>query len=404
MSSRTIIVGAGQAGVQVAIGLRQGGYTGDIILAGKEPHVPYQRPPLSKQILMKEWAAERCQLRHLEFYAEHNIDLLLGVAASGLHSQSGLLSLDDGSEWTFDNLAICTGSRLNRLTVPGVDLPGIFYLRTIDEALKLSSALEANKRLVIIGGGYIGLEVAAAARGQGCKVTVVEALDQLLKRSALAPVAAWLQRRHETEEVRFCMGSKVAALHGRERVEGVELGSGEVIAADTVMVGVGVRPDLRWLEGSGITVGRGVRVDQTGRTNDARIYAAGDVAEFQHPLLEGWQVLESVQNAVSQGKLVAANMLGRREEYCDVPWFWSEQYDCKLQMAGIPRAGDRLVQRDNPDSGGFSLFTLSDGHLNAVQSLNSPRDYMLGRQLISRGVETNDDTLSNPHFNLKDLL
>jgi 3-phenylpropionate/trans-cinnamate dioxygenase ferredoxin reductase subunit len=258
--------------------------------------------------------------------------------------------------------------------------------------------------LVVIGGGYIGLEVASAARGQGCKVTVVEALDQLLKRSALAPVAAWLQRRHESEGVQFYMGRKVASLHGREWVEGVELDSGEVIPADTVMVGVGVRPDLRWLEGSGITVGRGVRVDQTCRTNDERIYAAGDVAEFQHPLLEGLQVLESVQNAVSQGKLVAANLLGRREEYAEVPWFWSEQYDCKLQMAGIPRAGDRLVHRNNPDTGGFSVFTLSDGQLNAVQSLNSPRDYMLGRQLISHGVAPNDNALSDPHCNLKDLL
>lgn len=403
LSERTVIAGAGQSGLQVAISLRQGGYTGEIILVGKEPHVPYQRPPLSKQVLKNEWAAERCHLRHLEFYSEHNIDLLTGVAATGLDPVSRRLGLSDGTYWGFTHLAICTGSQLNRLSVPGSELPGIHYLRNIDEALILSAALETSRHLAVIGGGYIGLEVAAAARARGCAVTVVEALDQLMKRSALAPVADWLHRRHESEGVQFRMSRKVVAIRGRDRVEGVELDSGEVVPADLVMVGVGVRPDLAWLEGSGILTGRGVRVDNACRTSAEGIYAAGDVAEFEHPLLDGWHVLESVQNAVSQGKLIAANILGKNEVYAEVPWFWSEQYDCKLQMAGIPRAGDQWVHRDNPDTGGFTLFTLTDGRLTAVQCLNSPRDYMVGRQLITHGASPDPVALADPQVSLKDL-
>jgi 3-phenylpropionate/trans-cinnamate dioxygenase ferredoxin reductase subunit len=225
-----------------------------------------------------------------------------------------------------------------------------------------------------------------------------------MKRSALGPIADWLHRRHESEGVRFCLKRKVVSLKGRDHVSGVELDGGEVVPADRVMVGVGVRPDLAWLEGSGIRTGRGVRVDQACRTSAEGIYAAGDVTEFEHPLLDGCQVLESVQNAVSQGKLVAANILGRNEAYTEVPWFWSEQYDCKLQMAGIPRVGDQTVHRDNPDTGGFSLFSLTGDRLSAVQSLNSPRDYMVGRQLIAHGSSPDPHALANPQISLKDLL
>ena len=404
MSERTIILGAGQAGVQVAVSLRQGGYVGEIVMVGAEPHVPYQRPPLSKQILKKEWAAERCQLRHLEFYQEHEIELLLGVTATGLDTTVSRVTLDDGSAWAYDHLVICTGSRLNRLPVPGAELPGVHYLRTVDDALALSGYLNPEARLVVIGGGYIGLEVAAAARGVGCDVVVIEALDQVMKRSALPQAAHYLHQRHEREGVRFMMNSRVRSLTGTSRIEGVMLEDGSVVAADVVMVGVGVTPDLRWLAGSALDTGRGIRVDGHCRTNLPNMLAAGDVAELRHPLLDGWQVLESVQNAVSQGKIAASTILGTMQPYTETPWFWSEQYDCRLQMAGIPRAGDRTVMRDNPDTGGLSIFSLAGPHMHAVQSINSPRDYMVGRQLISNRTEIDDHFLSDAHSNLKDLL
>lgn len=397
-------MGAGQAGVQVALSIRQGGYQGEVILIGQEPHVPYQRPPLSKQVLKKEWAAERCQLRHLEFYAQHNIDLLQGVAATNVEPAFNRVSLDDGSKWGYDALAICTGSRLNRLSIAGADLPGVCYLRTIDDALSLSSRLQPGANLVVIGGGYIGLEVAAAARVLGCQVTVVEALDQVMKRSALPAIAEFLYHRHEDEGVQFHLARKVISLRGESRVEGVELEGGQIIPADVVMVGVGVRPDLRWIEASGIETNRGIRVDGACRSSVNNVFAAGDVAESHHPLLEGWQVLESVQNAVSQGKIVAANILGQDETYTDVPWFWSEQYDCKLQMAGIPRASDQTVRRENPDTGGISIFAVANGRLSAVQCINSPRDYMVGRQLITHGTEVTEEILANHQNNLKDLI
>jgi 3-phenylpropionate/trans-cinnamate dioxygenase ferredoxin reductase subunit len=384
--------------------LRQGGYKGEVILVGKELHVPYQRPPLSKQVLKKEWAAERCQFRHIESYAQHDIDLLLGVSAVSLDVAASRVSLDDGSDWGYDSLVICTGSRLNRLSMPGSQLPDVHYLKTADDALALSGRLTPGARLAVIGGGYIGLEVAAAARSRGCEVAVIEALDQVMKRSALPEIAEYLHQRHEQEGVTFHLNRKVAGLQGASRVDSVELEDGELVPADLVMVGVGVRPDLQCIEGSGIASNRGILVDGSCRTNVANVFAAGDVAEMEHPLLEGWHVLESVQNAVSQGKVAAAAILGQEASYTDVPWFWSEQYDCRLQMAGIPRGGDQQVRRENEETGGFSLFTLAEGHLNAVQSINSPRDYMVGRQLIAHRSGVSPHILSDPAYNLKELL
>jgi len=404
MSDRALIIGSGQAGVQVALSLRQGGWDGEIVIVGEERHVPYQRPPLSKQVLKKEWAAERCQLRHLKFFDEHDIEMLLGVRATQLDTHARGVLLDNGDEWKYDALAICTGSRLNRLGVEGEGLPGVCYLRTIDDALVLASQLHAGVRVVVIGGGYIGLEVAAAARGLGCEVQVIEALDQLMMRSALPEIARLLQRRHEEEGVRFHMATKVVGLSGKHRVDGVELDDGRRIAAEVVMIGVGVRPELGWLEGSGIEMNRGVRVDESCRSNVPDIFAAGDVTELRHPLLEGWQVLESVQNAVSQGKIVAAGILGREDAYAEAPWFWSEQYDCRLQMAGIPRKEDRQVSRANEDTGGVSVFSVSGGRLNAIQCINSPRDYMMGRQIITHRVKVSEEMLADRKYSLKELL
>jgi 3-phenylpropionate/trans-cinnamate dioxygenase ferredoxin reductase subunit len=404
MSDRIIILGAGQAGVQLAISLRQGGYDGEVILVGKEGHVPYQRPPLSKQVLKKEWAAERCQLRHLDFYEQHQIQLHLGVAATSLNAGHHQLTLSDGSSHTYTGLAICTGACLNRLPVAGADLPGVFYLRNLDEALELSSRLQEGVRVGVIGAGYIGMEVAASARSLGCEVTVVEAQDEIMKRSALPGVAAYLRNYHEQQGVRILLGAGVRQILGGDRFRSIELTNGEQITVDVLMIGVGVKPDTAWLAGSGVTTNRGVIVDPHCRTNIENVYAAGDVAELTHPLLEGWQVLESVQNAVSQGKLVAANLLGAAQSYSETPWFWSEQYDRRLQMAGIPRLADTLLRREHPETGGFSYFTIHDETVHAVQSINAPRDYMVGRQLIGNQTRIKASVLADHSINLKELL
>lgn len=404
MKKRFVIIGSGQAGVQVAISLRQGGFDGDVLLIGKERHVPYQRPPLSKQVLKGEWPAERCQLRHLGFYAEHAIEWLPGKAAVRLDTRFNRVELADGSECSYDALALCTGGRLNRLGVEGAELPQVRYLRSVDDALDLASRLQPGVRLVVVGAGYIGLEVAAAARSLGCEVTVIEALEQVMQRSALPEIAAFLRRRHEDAGVRLRMGAKLARVTGANRVEAVELANGDAVPADVLLIGVGVRPDLRLCEGTGLETGRGVRVDGSCRTSIENVFAAGDVAETAHPLVEGWQVFESVQNAVAQGRIVAASMLGRNETYTEVPWFWSEQYDCRLQMAGLPKASDRHVFRANPETGGLTVFCVSGGRLTALQSIDSARDYMVGRQLIMHRTPVNDGQLADHHFNLKELL
>lgn len=404
MPERLIILGAGQAGVQVAISLRQGGFDGELMMVGREIHVPYQRPPLSKQVLKKEWAAERCQLRHLEFYQQHQIQLLQGVSASSLDTVGQNVVLSDGSAWTYGGLAICTGAVLNQLPVAGADLPGVYYLRDLDEALALSGELVEGARIAVIGAGYIGMEVAASARSLGCEVTVIEAQEEIMKRSAMPAIASYLRQYHEQKGVRVLLGTGVKQLHGQDRVAGVELTSGEIIDVDLVMIGVGVRPEISWLAGSGVHTGRGVKVDGHCRSSVDNVFAAGDVAELEHPLLEGWQVLESVQNAVSQGKLVAANLLGGEQSYEETPWFWSEQYDQRLQMAGVPRAADTLVRREHPETGGFSYFALQGEILHAVQSINAPRDYMVGRQLIGKQAPVNATLLADHSNNLKDLL
>ena len=404
MSDRFIILGAGQAGVQVAMSLRQGGFDGELLLVGREIHVPYQRPPLSKQVLKKEWAAERCQLRHLEFYQQHQIQLLQGVSAQSLDAAAQKLVLSDGRTWKYSGLAICTGAALNRLPVAGNDLPGVYYLRDLDEALALSAQLGEGVRIAVIGAGYIGMEVAASARSLGCEVTVIEAQDEIMKRSAMPAIASYLREYHQQQGVQILLGTGVKQLHGRDKVESVELTSGEKIDVDLVMIGVGVRPEISWLEGSGVATGRGVKVDGYCRTNVNNIFAAGDVAELEHPLLEGWQVLESVQNAVSQGKLVATNLLGGNQSYQETPWFWSEQYDRRLQMAGIPRAADTLLRREHPETGGFSYFALQGEILHAVQSINAARDYMVGRQLIGKQTPLSAALLQDHSNNLKDLL
>lgn len=404
MINRIIILGAGQAGVQVALSLRQNGFDGELLLVGKETHVPYQRPPLSKQVLQKEWAAERCQLRHLEFYEQHQIQLLQGVSALSLNSALQQIRLSDNSVWSYDGLAICTGARLNRLPVPGAELPGLYYLRDLDEAIELSSRLQQGVRLAVVGAGYIGMEVAASARSLGCEVTVIEAQDEIMKRSAVPGIAAYLREYHEQQGVRILLGSGVKQIHGNLKVQSVELSGGEKLSVDLVMVGVGVRPDTAWLADSGVATQRGVKVDGYCRSSVDNIYAAGDVAELQHPLLEGWQVLESVQNAVSQGKVAAANLLGGSQSYTETPWFWSEQYDRRLQMAGIPRSGDKMVRREHPDTGGFSYFTLQGKTVHAVQSINAPRDYMIGRQLIGNRTSMDENVLADHSRNLKELL
>lgn len=404
MGPRVLIIGTGQAGLQTAISLRQGGFGGEILMAGSEAHLPYQRPPLSKQVLQGAWPPERCQLRKPRFFEEHEIKVLPGKTAAGVDSDACRVSFTDGDVIDYDWLALCTGSSLRRLQLPGSELPGVHYLKSREDALSLHDALAQGRRIAVIGGGYIGLEVAASARKLGCAVTVVEMLDRLMRRSARPEIAEFLERRHRDEGVTFHLGTGITGFTGSDRIEGVTLEGGDTFAADLVLVGIGVVPNVQWLEGSGIACGRGVLVDPRCRTSVETVFAAGDVAEQRSPRYAGGAILESVQNAVGQGRVVADNILGNEREYDETPWFWSEQYDCKLQMAGLPSDDEDFVIRGSIAASSFSLFGLAEGRVSSVQCINAPMEFMVSRQLITSGAEVDATRLADTETNLKELL
>jgi 3-phenylpropionate/trans-cinnamate dioxygenase ferredoxin reductase subunit len=404
VSQRVLIVGAGQAAAQTAISLRQAKFDGEIVMLGAERWLPYQRPPLSKQMLQGEWDAERCLLRKPEFYDQHEIRIEEGRVATGVEIDARTVATADGESFAYDWLVIATGSELIRLALPGSDLDGVCYLRSLNDALRLAPRLSAGERVTVVGGGYIGLEVAASARKADCEVVVVEALDGLMKRSALPEVAAWLQRRHEAEGVDIRLGSGVAAFEGDGSLEAVVLTDGTRVACDTAVVGVGVRPAVGWLESSGIDCARGVLSDERCRTSVENVYAAGDCSEHRHATLPGRRVLESVQNAIGQGRIVAAQITGQDKVYDEVPWFWSEQYDCRLQMAGLPGEGDRTVLRGPAAEGSFSAFTLADGRVTGVQAINAPKDFMAGKMMIARNTVVDAEALANSENELKELM
>lgn len=403
MSETVVIVGAGQAGLQTAISLRQGGFDGRVVLLGAEKHLPYQRPPLSKQVLKGEFDADRCTLRGADFIAGLDIDFRPGIRATGLDRGGRLVQLEQDQVIDYDRLVIATGARLNRVELSGSRLAGVHYLRTIDDALALRNELKDGGRLVVAGGGYIGLEVAASARALGCGVAVVEAQPHIMQRSALPPIADRLLERHRQEGVELHLGRLLTEIHGVRGVRAVSLDDGTLIECDSVLKGLGVQPECRWLEGSGIEVNRGVKVDAQCRTNDPHVFAAGDCTETRHPLYAEPVVLESVQNAVTQGKLCAAAILGQDANYEDVPWFWSEQYDLRLQMAGLPQADDALVLRhDDPNS--MTVLSIGEDRLNAIQCINAPRDYMAGRKLIAARSAVDRERLGDPSQALQELI
>lgn len=403
MINTVVIVGAGQAGLQTAVSLRQGGFAGRVILLGEESRLPYQRPPLSKQVLKGEFTEDKCTLRQQDFLDQQNIEFRPDSRVAQLNAQHQVLTLDSGRLVDYDALVIATGSRLNRIELEGSRLDGVNYLRTLDDALRLREQLEANARLVIIGAGYIGLEVAASARSMGCEVSVIEAQSGIMQRSALKPIADFLEDRHRREGVRFHFDRRMTEIHGGRKVQAVSLDDGTLLDADAVLKGLGVHPQVAWLEGSNVEVNRGVLVDEHCRTSTPNVYAAGDCAETRHPYYPQPVLLESVQNAVSQGKLCAAAILEQAASYNEPPWFWSEQYDCRLQMAGLPQPGDELVLRENgPNS--LTVLSLGPDRLNAIQSINAPRDYMAGRKLIAAGDRVDRQRLADSTTELKDLL
>ncbi|SDM37139.1 NAD(P)/FAD-dependent oxidoreductase [Nonomuraea jiangxiensis] len=406
----TLIVGASQAGLQVATSLRELGATDPITLIGGEARPPYQRPPLSKRFLQGDLPEHRLALRGEDFYASNAIELICGewietIRLTDPAAGTGEALTRSGRRLAFTGLALTVGGTPRRMRVPGHHLAGIHYLRDVDDALGLRHDLAAAERVVVVGGGFVGLEAAAGARAAGKDVTVVEAADRLMARAVAPVVSDFYAEAHRRRGTAVRLGAMVTAFTGDEHVQGVQLSDGAILPADVVVVGIGLEPRTELAEQLGLRVDRGIVVDADARTSNPAIVAAGDCTVLPHPLTRRGQVrIESVQNAVSQAQVAAASLLGLSRETRSVPWFWSDQADLKLQIAGLSAGYDECVVRGDPATEQFSVFYYKTGRLIASDSVNAPRDYMVVRKVLGDGGTLPPDRVGDESVSLKDLM
>ena len=401
-----VIVGGGQAGGRAAETLRSAGFAGRIVIVAGEPVRPYERPPLSKQVLTGEAADDSVFLRSPAYYSEHGIEVLTETSAEALDRTGKVLSLSDGEVLRYDKLLLATGARVRRLPVAGGDLRGVHYLRTLRDSAALRPELAPGRRILIVGGGYIGLEVAAAAIKRGCDVTVLEAADSVMNRQVAPELGEWFAHWHRGRGVDLHTGMRVAAFEGEDgHVARVACADGQSFAADTVVVGVGVVPNAELAAEAGVTCDDGIVVDAFGRTDDPAVFAAGDVTRHHNPVLDRWMRLESWQNAQYQSETAAKTMADSPTQYAMVPWFWSDQYDINLQMIGQPETWDRVVWRGDPESGdGFSVFYLAEGRVVGANTVNLGRDIAPARKMIETGVRPDPALLADTDTTLKKVL
>ena len=409
MRASTLVVGASQAGLQLAVSLRDAGDDGPITLVGAEPHAPYQRPPLSKAYLQGSTELEQLSLRTPEFLAGQGITLITGgIDMLDLHSggPSGTATTANGRVLPFDRLALTVGARPRRLTVPGANLEGVTYLRTAGDASVLRQLQSDAESVVVIGGGFIGLEAAAVARSQGKSVTVVEAADRLIGRAVAPVVSDFYRDAHLGRGVDIRLGAQVVSIGGvHNRVRAVQLSDGSRLPADLVIVGIGVDPCTELARQLDLESAGGIVVDKYARTSNPTVVAAGDCTVQPHPLTgEGRVRLESVQNAISQAKTAAATLAGLRVPNDAVPWFWSDQYDLKLQIAGLSTGHDEYVVRGDIDGEAFSVLYYRDGALLAVDAVNTPGDYMAVRKALSQGAMIPSDTAADSTVALREQI
>lgn len=395
------MIGAGHAGGQAAASLRQEGYEGEIVIIGDEPHIPYQRPPLSKQYLAGEHGLERVYLRPEKFYADRDVTIRPNVRVKAIDRTAQTVATSDGEALPYSKLLLATGSRPRRLRLGGEDLPGIHYLRTIADVDAIRADMAPGRKVVVVGGGYIGLEVASVCIEAGLEVRVLEMEDRILQRVTTPFMSEFYHDLHDRRGVSLHTGTTVTGFAGNGRVRQVLCG-GLAFDADLVIVGIGIVPNVELAQDAGLPCDDGIVVDDRCRTADEKIYAAGDCTNHPNPLLHRRLRLESVPNAMEQARVAAANLCGGDRVYATVPWFWSDQYELKLQMVGFAADGDTEVLRGDQSANSFAVFHLKDGRLAAVDAVNSPREFMICRRLIGRQVDSR--TLANPETELKSLL
>ena len=406
MYEHIVIVGAGQAAVQAIDTLRRQGFAGRLTLIGTEPLLPYQRPPLSKKFLAGTLPRERLLLRPATFYAQHAVETCLGRRVEEIARREQRVRLDDGSNVAYDALLLATGSRARPLAIPGTDLEGVFTLRTVADVEHLRPALLPGKRLVVLGGGYIGLEVAATARDLGVDVTILEFAPRIIERVTCAAVSEFYAAEHARHGVQLVCRARAGAIlphHGQARVRAVRAEDGTEYAADVVLIGVGALPAQELAATAGLACENGIQVDEYCRSTDPVIYAAGDCASLPSRHYGRRLRLESVDNAFEQGVTAALNLLGRSVAHDKVPWFWSDQYDLKLVIVGVNTGYDEVVLRGDPTARAFSACYLRGGELIAVDSINTAKDQLAARKLIPARARPDRTRLADPSIPLHEV-
>ena len=404
MAAGAVIVGGGQAGFEAAASLRAEGYQSPITLLGEEPHLPYQRPPLSKGFVLDKQGLDEIELRPQSFYRDHGIEVRVGERVVHVNREGRSVRLKSGESIPYDSVVLAVGARNRSLPIDGAELDGVLYLRTLDESRELKSRVQRAQSVVVIGGGFIGLELAAVARTLGKSVTVLEAQPRLMPRVVAPAISEFYRELHTSQGATVVCGAMVSEIVGAGgKVRAVAVGGGRSFPADVVLVGIGVVPNVELAQGAGLKVGNGIVVDDCLRTSDPAIYAVGDCAEHPNTFAGGRVRLESVQNACDQARCAAAAIAGRRAPYAALPWFWTDQYDVRLQMAGLSQKYDQTVTRGDIAARKFSVFYFKDGRLVAVDSVNRPADHMIARRLLAAKTVVTPADAADESVDLKKL-
>ena len=405
MSNETVlIVGAGQAAAQTAASLRQGGFEGAITIVGDEPSLPYQRPPLSKAYLKGDLEQERLYFKNTEWYTAQNVDVLTQTKVTSVDVKANTAKTETGKTLGFDHLIFATGSRNRQLPMEGAELGNVFGLRGLADIDALRPHVGADKKLVIIGAGYIGLETAAVANTLGTDVTVIELADRVLARVTSPTISAFYENLHRQHGVTIKTTCSTSSINGKDgKVKNVTLSTGEVLPCDALLIGIGVLPNIEIAKGAGVECDDGILVDENGRTNLSHVYAAGDCAKRRIMPYKRMVRLESVHNAIEQGKQVAAAILGKPAPKLDCPWFWSDQYNIKLQIAGLSTNYENFIIRGDERSEKFSVFYFKNDVLIAADAINSPPEFMTAKRLITAEAKVSPNWLADSDRSLKEI-
>ena len=399
-----VIIGAGQSAIQCITSLKKEGYTGSITMIGEEEHLPYQRPPLSKGFLDDSIDKERLYFKKLDFFTENKIQLKLGTVANKVDLKNKLIFLSDETNLSFDKLVFATGSRVRELDFPGNNLSSIHYLRGLEDAESIKNDMERSKDIVIIGAGYIGLEVAAIATKKNVTVSVIEMADRVMNRTVDPQISDYYLKLHQSNGVKFSFNNSLQEIKGSTTVESVLCSDGSEIKADMVVIGAGIIPNVELAEDAGVICDNGILVDEFGQTNHKNVYACGDCTSHPNKLLNRQLRLESVHNAMEQSKTVALSALAKPLEYNQVPWFWSDQYDHKLQIVGLSGEHDNVTLRGNTKNQQFMLFYTKENELIAVDAVNNPKEFLICRKLVANKVTIKPEMISDTDTNLNDLI